>query len=70
VPSLQTSQVELVPVLTPNTGQTFQNTSQAASADGREVATRAKTIVAAAPIRRALKECVPLVFIFILAFEG
>jgi hypothetical protein len=61
---------ELVPVLTPSTGQALPKTSPAANADGSVVATSANAIAAAAPIRRALKELVPLVFIFILAFEG
>jgi hypothetical protein len=68
--TLQTSEVELVPVFKPSSLQALPKTSPAAVADGSSVATSAKAIAAAALIRRAPKEFDPLVFIFILAFEG
>jgi hypothetical protein len=57
-------------VLTPSVVHALPKTSPAANADGSDVATSANAIAAAAPTRRALKELVPLVFIFILALEG
>ena len=57
--ALQINDFELVPVLTPSVVHLFPKTSPAANADGSVVATRAKTIVAAALMRRTLKEFVP-----------
>jgi hypothetical protein len=62
---------ELVPVLTPSVVQRLPNVgTSAAFATASGVITSAAATVATTPARSEAKALCPLVFIFILAFEG
>jgi hypothetical protein len=69
--SLQISDFELVPVLTPSVVQRLPNVGTSAElATASGVITSAAATVATTPARSEAKALCPLVFIFILALEG